>query len=63
VIKEQESEQDDEVSTCAPPTDEVMQEPASPIQQSEEEVSHFPFQDANDTVYSEDEEEMEASDK
>jgi hypothetical protein len=61
--KEQELEQDDEVSTCAPPTDEVMQEPVSPIQQSEEEVSHFPFQDANDTVYSEDEEEMEASDE
>jgi hypothetical protein len=56
---EQELEQNDEVSTCAPPTDEVMQEPVSPIQQSEEEVSHFPFQDANDTVYSEDEEEME----
>ena len=31
------------------------------MQQSEEEVSHFPFQDANDTVYSEDEEDMEAS--
>jgi hypothetical protein len=63
IDKEQELEQDDEVSTCAPPTDEVMQEPASPIQQSEEEVSHFPFQGANDIVYSEDEEEMEASDK
>jgi hypothetical protein len=63
IDKEQELEQDDEVSTCAPPTNEVMQEPASPIQQSEEEVSHFPFQDANDTVYSEDEEEMEASDE
>jgi hypothetical protein len=63
VIKEQELEKDDEVSTCAPPTDEVMREPVSPIQQSEEEVSHFPFQDANDTEYSEDEEEMEASDE
>jgi hypothetical protein len=63
VIEEQEPEQDDEVSTCAPPTDEVMREPVSPVQQSKEEVSHFPFQDANDTVYSEDEEEMEASDE
>jgi hypothetical protein len=63
VIEEQELEQNDEVSTCAPPTDEVMREPVSPVQQSEEEVSHFPFQDANDTVYSEDEEEMEASDE
>jgi hypothetical protein len=35
----------------------------NPVQQSKEEVSHFPFQDANDTVYSEDEEEMEASDE
>jgi hypothetical protein len=63
IDEEQESEQDNEVSTCAPPTDEVMREPVSPVQQSEEEVSHFPFQDANDTVYSEDEEEMEASDE
>ena len=60
---EQELEQNDEVSTCAPPTDEVMHEPVSPIQQSKEEVSHLPFQDANDTVYSEDEEEMEALDE
>jgi hypothetical protein len=63
VNEEQESEQDNEASTRAPPTDEVMHEPVSPIQQSEEEVSHLPFQDANDTVYSEDEEEMEASDE
>jgi hypothetical protein len=48
------------VSTYAPPTNEVMREPVSPVQQSEEEVSHFSFQDANDTVYSEDEEEKEA---
>jgi hypothetical protein len=63
VIKEQEPEQDDEVSTCAPLIDEVMQEPVSPVQQSEEEVSHFLFQDVNNTMYSEDEEEMEASDE
>jgi hypothetical protein len=63
VNEEQESEQDNEASTRAPPTDEVMHKPVSPIQQSEEEVSHLPFQDANDTVYSEDEEEMEASNK
>jgi hypothetical protein len=63
VDEEQEPEQDDEVSTCFSPTNEVMQEPVSPVQQREEEVSHFPFQDANDTVYSKDEEEMEASDE
>jgi hypothetical protein len=60
IDQEQEPEQDDEVSTCAPPTDEFMREPISPVQKSEEEVSHFLFQDANDTVYSEDEEEKEA---
>jgi hypothetical protein len=56
---------DDEVSTCAPPTDEVMQEPVSPVQQSEDEVSYFPLQNSNDTVLldSKDEEEMEASDE
>jgi hypothetical protein len=63
--EEQEPEQDDEVSTCAPPTDEVMQEPVSPVQQSEDEVSYFPLQNSNDTVSfdSKDEEEMEASDE
>jgi hypothetical protein len=63
MIKEKEPKQDDEVSTCAPLSDEVMQEPVSPVQQSEEEVSHFLFQDVNNTMYSEDEEEMEASDE
>jgi hypothetical protein len=51
IDEEQELEQDDEVSTCAPPTDEVMQEPVSPVQQSEDEVSYFPLQNSNDTVY------------
>jgi hypothetical protein len=55
----------DEVSTCAPPADEVIQEPVSPVQQSEDEVSCFPLQNSNDTVFfnSKDEEEMEASDE
>jgi hypothetical protein len=65
IDEEQEPEQDDEVSTCAPPTDEVMQETVSPVQQSEDEVSYFPLQNSNDTVSfnSKDEEEMEASDE
>jgi hypothetical protein len=58
VIREQEAKQNDEVSTCAP-----LVEPVSPTQQSEDKVSHFLLQDANDTVYSEDEEEMVASDE
>jgi hypothetical protein len=63
--EEQEPEQEDEVSTCAPPTDEDMREPVSPVQQSENEVSYFPLQNSNDTVLldSKEEEEMEASDE
>jgi hypothetical protein len=65
VDEEQELEQNDEVSTCAPPSDEVMQEPVSPVQQSEDEVSYFPLQNSNNTVLldSKEEEEMEASDE
>jgi hypothetical protein len=65
IDEEQELEQDDEVSTCSPPIDEVMQEPVSPVQQSEDEVSYFPLQNSNDTVLldSKEEEEMEASDE
>jgi hypothetical protein len=63
--EEKEPEQDDEVSTCAPPTDEDMREPVSPVQQSENEVSYFPLQNSNDTMIldSKEEEEMEASDE
>jgi hypothetical protein len=50
VIKEQEPEreveQDNEVSTCAPPTDKVMQNPVTPAQDEENEVSYFSFDDA-----------------
>jgi hypothetical protein len=62
---EQESEKNDEVSTCAPPTEEVMQEPVSPVQQNKDEVSSFPFQNSNDAVLldSKDEEEREALDE
>jgi hypothetical protein len=65
IDEEQEPEKDDEVSTCAPPADEVMQEPVSPVQQSEDEVSYFPLQNSNNTVLldSKEEEEMEASDE
>jgi hypothetical protein len=50
---------------CASPSDEVIQEPVSPVQQSEDEVSYFPLQNSNDTVSfnSKDEEEMEALDE
>jgi hypothetical protein len=48
------------VSTIAPPSDEVIQEP---VQQSKDEVSYFPLQNSIDTVLldSKEEEETEAS--
>jgi hypothetical protein len=47
VNEEQEPEQDDEVSTCAPPADEALQDPATPAQDEENEVSYFDsFDDA-----------------
>jgi hypothetical protein len=59
---EQELEQDDEVSTIAPPTEEVMQEPGSPVQQNKDEVSSFPFQNSDNVVLL-DEEEMKVLDE
>jgi hypothetical protein len=63
--EEQEPEQDDEVSTCAPPSDEAIQEPFSPAQQKKDEVSCILSQDADDTLFHdpESEEEMEALDE
>jgi hypothetical protein len=63
IDEEQEPENNNEVSTCAPPTDEVMQEPISPVQQSEDEVSYLPLRNSNNTVLldSKEEEETEAS--
>jgi hypothetical protein len=65
VIEEQEPKKNDEVSTCAPPIDEVVQEPVSPIQQNKDEVSSFPFQNSNDAMLldSEDEEERDSLDE
>jgi hypothetical protein len=59
---EQQLGQDDEVSTIAPPSGKIMQEP---VQQSKDEVSSFPLQNSNDTVLldSKEEEENEALDK
>jgi hypothetical protein len=46
VDEEQELEKDDEVSTCAPPADEALQDPVTPAQDEENEVSYFSFDDA-----------------
>jgi hypothetical protein len=50
VIKEQEPKQDHEVPTYAPPSDEAIQEPFSPAQKNDDEVSCFPFQDSDNTL-------------
>jgi hypothetical protein len=60
IDEEQEPENDDEVFTYAPPTDEVMQEPVTPAEDEENEVSYFDSLD--DTLFydSENEEGVEA---
>jgi hypothetical protein len=50
MIEELEPKQDDEVPTCAPPSDEPIREPFSPAQQKDDEVSCFPFQDSDNTL-------------
>jgi hypothetical protein len=47
------------VPTPAPHSDEVIQEPVSPTQQSGDEVSCFPHQDSNDTLFLDSENEGE----
>jgi hypothetical protein len=59
VIKEKKPKQDDEVSTCAPFSDKAIQEPVSLAQQNDDEVSHFPFQDTDDTLFLDSEKEGE----
>jgi hypothetical protein len=65
VVEEMEPEQNDEVSMCASPSDESIQEAFFPAQQKEDEVSCFFSRDSNDTLFhdSESEEEMEALDE
>jgi hypothetical protein len=61
-VEELEPKKNDEVSTCTPPSDEVVHEPFPPAQQRDDEVSCFPFQDFDDTLFqdSENEGEMKA---
>jgi hypothetical protein len=51
MVEELEPEQNDEVSTCAPPSDEAILEPFPPAQQEDNKVSCFPFQDFDDTLF------------
>jgi hypothetical protein len=63
VIKEQKPKKYDEVPTCAPPYDEVIQERVSPTQKSKDDVSFFPLQDSDDTLFLENEGETKALNK
>jgi hypothetical protein len=68
VVEELEPEDikhDDEVLMCPPPSDEAIQSPIFPAQEEEDEVSHFPFQDFDNTLFhdSKSEGEMESSGK
>jgi hypothetical protein len=62
MAEEMEPKKNDEVSTYAPPSDESIQEPVPPARQNDNEVSFFPFQDSNNTLFhdSGNEGEMEA---
>jgi hypothetical protein len=63
VDEEQEPKQDDEVSTCAPPVDEALQDPVTPAEDEENEVSYFDSFDDALFYDSENEEGMEPLDE
>jgi hypothetical protein len=63
IDEEQEPEKDDEVSTCAPPADEALQDPVTPAQDEENEVSYFDSFDDALFYDSENEEGMEPLDE
>jgi hypothetical protein len=47
----EETEPNDEVSTCPLPLDEVIHKPSPLAQQQDDKVSFFPFQDFDDTLF------------
>jgi hypothetical protein len=68
MVEEREPEDikhNDEVLMCDPPSNEAIQSPIFPSQEEEGEVSHFPFQDFDNTLFydSEIEGEMKSLDK
>jgi hypothetical protein len=67
LVEEREPEgikHNDEVLMCPPPSDQAIPNPIFPAQEEEDEVSHFPFQDFDNTLFydSESEGEMESLD-
>jgi hypothetical protein len=63
IDEEKEPEKDDEVSTCAPPADEALQDPVTPAQDEENEVSYLDSFDDALCYDSEKEEGMEPLDE
>jgi hypothetical protein len=54
VVEEQEPEDmkhNDEALMCSPPSDEAIQNPIFYAQEEEDEVSHFPFQVFDNTLF------------
>jgi hypothetical protein len=49
---------EDEALVSAPPSDEALQDPISPAQDEENEVSHFPFQFFDDALFYDSESEV-----
>jgi hypothetical protein len=65
IVDELEPKKNDEVSTCAPPSDESIHETFPLAQQQDDKVIFSPFQDFHDTLFhdSESEGEVESSDE
>jgi hypothetical protein len=51
MVEKLEPKKNDEVSTCDPPSDKAIHKPFLPAQQQDNEVSFFPFQDVDDTLF------------
>jgi hypothetical protein len=64
-LEPEDIEHDDEVLMCPHPSNETIQNSIFPAQEEEDEVSHIPFQDFDNTLFydSESEGEMESSGK
>jgi hypothetical protein len=58
MVEELKPKKNNDVSTCAPPY-EVIHQPFPPTQQEENEVSFFPFQDFDNTMFHDSESEGE----
>jgi hypothetical protein len=58
-IEPEDIKHDDELFMCPPPSNETIQNPIFPTQEEEDEVSHFSFQDLDNTLFYDSESEGE----